>query len=305
MTASVSVRVQGSTANLGSGFDCVGIAVDRAIRVVARRTSARGPVQMVRHGALERLHVPPDQDLVYTGFARACQAAGSNPPSGLALEVTSDIPVARGLGSSAAAVVAGAVAARALLGLALDDAALAAVCADVEGHADNVAPSVWGGAMLVLKGADRPLLFTPLDVHPSLVLAFAIPDFEVATERARAVLPKEVPYRTAVVAAARSAALVQGLAHGDAALLTAGLDDVLHVPHRRALIRGYDAVVGAAQRAGAYGATLSGSGSTLVAVAPAAAAPAVERAMAEAWRAQGVAVDTFRLPRPAGRYEVA
>lgn len=305
MTASVSVRVQGSSANLGSGFDCVGVAVDRSIRVVARRREARGPVEMVRRGALEGLSIPPESDLVYVGFARACRAAGGEAPSGLTLEVTSDIPVARGLGSSAAAVVAGAVAARALLSLALDDAALAAVCADVEGHADNVAPSVWGGAMLVLKGSDRPYLFTPLEVHPSLVLAFAIPDFQVSTERARAVLPATVPHHTAVVAAGKSAALVQGLAHGDARLLAAGLDDVLHVPHRRALIRGYDDVVAAAHGAGAYGATLSGSGSTLVAVAPAAAAPAVEQAMARVWRAQGVKVETFRLARPAGRYEVS
>ncbi|HUL02354.1 MAG TPA: homoserine kinase [Gemmatimonadales bacterium] len=305
MTASVSVRVQGSTANLGSGFDCVGIAVDRAIRVVARRGDSPGPIQMVRRGALEGLDIPPDQDLVYVGFSRACKAAGSEAPQGLTLEVASDIPVARGLGSSAAAVVAGAVAARALLSLALDDAALASLCAEVEGHADNVAPSVWGGAMLVLKGDDRQILFTPLEVHPSLVLTFAIPDFQVSTERARAVLPANVPHRTAVVAAGKSAALVQGLARGDAALLAAGLDDVLHVPYRRALIRGYDDVVAAAKGAGAYGATLSGSGSTLVAVAPVDAAAAVERAMAHVWRALGVTVDTFRLPRPAGRYEVS
>jgi homoserine kinase len=305
MTASVSVRVQGSTANLGSGFDCVGIAVDRAIRVVARRGDARGPVQLVRRGALEGLDLAPEKDLLFIGFTSACRAAGSEPPTGLTLEVTSDIPVARGLGSSAAAVVAGAVAARALLSLALDDAALARVCAEVEGHADNVAPSVWGGAMLVLQGGDRKFLFTPLEVHPSLVLAFAIPDFQVSTERARAVLPKEVSHHTAVVAAAKSAALVQGLARGDAALLAAGLEDVLHVPHRRALIHGYDQVVAAAKGAGAHGATLSGSGSTLVAVAPVDAAAAVERAMGQVWRAQGVGVETFRLPRPAGRYEVS
>src|SRR5262245_60160994 len=130
MTASVSVRVQGSTANLGSGFDCVGIAVDRSIRVVARQRDARGPVQMVRRGALEGLDIPAEEDLLYVGFARACRAAGGEPPPGLSLEVTSDIPVARGLGSSAAAVVAGAVAARALLSLALDDAALATLCAE-------------------------------------------------------------------------------------------------------------------------------------------------------------------------------
>jgi homoserine kinase len=221
------------------------------------------------------------------------------------LEVESDIPVGRGLGSSAAAVVAGALAARALCGLDFADSALIALCGAVEGHADNVAASVLGGAVLVLAAADGKLLFTSLEVHPSLVLTFAVPDFTLSTERARSVLPGQVPHRTAVVAAARSAALVQGLARGDAHLLALGLDDVLHVPFRRALLRGYDEVTAAAVAAGAYGATLSGSGSTLVALGPAASAPAVEAAMAQAWRGRGVKVDTFRMARPAGGYEVA
>ena len=310
MSASVTVRVPGSTANLGSGFDCVGIAVDRWIRVAARRPVSAGeggPVRIERRGALAALAGPPEDDLLYRGFERACRAAGCEPPPGLALEATSDIPIGRGLGSSAAAVVAGAVTARALCDLDLDDAALAELCAAIEGHADNVAPSVWGGAVLVLQraGAAGGLLFTPLELHPSLVLVFAVPDFTLSTERARAVLPASVPHRTAVVAAARSAALVQGLARGDAGLLAAGLDDVLHVPHRRALVRGYDEVTAAARAAGAFGATLSGSGSTLVAVASAERAPAVEAAMAQAWRGIGVTVETFRVTRPVSGYEVA
>jgi homoserine kinase len=306
MSGSVSVRVQGSTANLGSGFDCVGIAVDRSIRLIARRRAGGGSVAVERHGALGGLAVPPEDDLLYLGFAAACRQAGAEPPAGLQLEATSDIPIARGLGSSAAAVVAGAVAARALCDLPLEDPALAALCAGIEGHADNVAPSLWGGAVLVLAGAgaDGELLCAPIAVHPSLVLTFAVPDFTVSTERARAVLPPSVAHRTAVVAAAKSAALVQGLARADAGLLAAGLDDVLHVPHRRALIRGFDEVTAAARAAGAFGATLSGSGSTLVAVAPAARATAVEAAMGDAWRAGGVTAETFQVPHPAGGYEV-
>ena len=305
MSTSVGVRVPGSTANLGSGFDCVGIAIDRSIRVVARRQTSDAPVRIVRGGALQGLTVPPEQDLLYLGFVGACRAAGREPPGGLVLEASSDIPIARGLGSSAAAVVAGAVAARALCDLGLEDAALAALCADVEGHADNVGPSVWGGAMLVLETAGGGRLFTPLEVHGSLVLIFAVPDFTLSTERARAVLPSTVPYRTAVTAAARSAALVHGLAHAHAGLLALGLDDVLHVPHRRTLIRGYDEVTAAARAAGAYGATLSGSGSTIVAVGTAACAPAVEAAMAQAWRPHRVAAATFHVARPAAGYEVA
>ena len=308
MNATVTVRVPGSTANLGSGFDCIGVAVNRWFSVAVRRDPALlAPVRITRGGALAALDTPPDRDLLYTGFHRACAAAGYEPPSGLVMEASSEIPVARGLGSSAAAVVAGAVAARAFCNLSLDDAALTAVCAAVEGHADNVAPTIHGGAILVIASPEspHPWVVSPLELHPSLALVFAIPDFMVATEQARAVLPKSVDYHTAVVAAARSAALVRGLASGDGALLHAGLEDVLHVPYRRTLIKGYDLVTGAALRAGAFGATLSGSGSTLVAIGPGAQAGGVEAAMARAWRTLGVTIETFRMTGPVGRYQVA
>jgi homoserine kinase len=163
----------------------------------------------------------------------------------------------------------------------------------------------YGAAPALLKTAGGELLFAPLEVHESLVLIFAIPDFTLSTERARSVLPATLPYRTGVTAAARSAALVHGLAHAHPGLLALGLDDVLHVPHRRALMRGYDDVTGAARAAGAYGATLSGSGSTIVALGSATSAPAIEAAMANAWKTHRVTASTFHMTRPAAGYEVA
>jgi len=312
MRASVTVRVPGSTSNLGAGFDCVGVAVGRWLRVTARtaRASAGPPVIVERRGSLRALDVPPEADLVYRGYVAACRRAGrpEDAPKPLMLTLESEIPVARGLGSSAAASVAGAVAANALLDLGLDQAALAAVCAELEGHADNVAPAIYGGATLVLPGAgpDRGgLVITPLTVHESLALVFAIPDFTVETKRARAVLPPMVPHAQAVAAAAKSAALVHGLAHADAPLLGAALDDVLHVPYRRSLVAGYDEVTGAAREAGAYGATLSGSGPTLVAIAPRERATAIADAMVRAWRARGITAESFHVGRPAGGYEAA
>jgi homoserine kinase len=305
MTTNVTVRVPGSTANLGSGFDCIGLAVDRWFRATVRRDDAlREPVRITRGGALAGLDIPPHKDLLYLGFQRACEAAGRETPRGIAMEASSELPIARGLGSSAAAVVAGAVAARALYDLPLDDLALVTLCAHIEGHADNVVASVSGGAVLVLRTPSGPWLYTPIEVHRSLALIFAVPDFMVSTERARAVLPPSVPHATAVVAVARSAALVQGLTSGDHALLEAGIEDVLHVPHRRSLVRGYDEVTAAARAAGAVGATLSGSGPTLVALGPVERAAAIETAMAAAWSAGGVTAQTFRMTRPVGRYEV-
>ncbi len=300
MRATVTVRVPGSTSNVGSGFDCVGVAVDRWLRVTARR--APGAAGIERRGTLQALDTPLARDLLYRGFTAACDRAGQQVPRDIAFLADSGIPVARGLGSSAAALVAGAVAATTLLSLQLDRAAIASLCAELEGHPDNVAPMVHGGATLAVSTPDG-LAVSPLVVHPSLALVFAIPDFSIETKRARAVLPTTLPFSQAVQAAARSAALVQGLAHGDRRLLAAGLDDVLHVPFRRSLVVGYDAVTSAARSAGAFGATLSGSGPTLVAIAPIDRSDAVAAAMARAWRECGVVAEGFCVTRPAGGYE--
>jgi len=304
MRTSVTVRVAGSTSNLGAGFDCLGVAVGRWLRVTARagRDAPGDTLAIERGGTLRTLDMAPAADLLYRGFAAACRRAGQQVPGGLALSADSDIPVARGLGSSAAATVAGAAAATALLELKLDAAALAELCSELEGHPDNVAPAVFGGANLVLRGPDG-LIVTPLPIHPSLALVFAVPDFTVETKRARAALPATLPHADAVRAAAKSAALVHGLAHADAHLLAAGLDDVLHVPFRRALVPGYDDVTSAARQAGAYGATLSGSGPTVVAVVASDRVRAVGDAMARAWGARGTAAETFHVARPAGGLE--
>jgi len=304
MRASVTVRVAGSTSNLGAGFDCVGVAIGRWLRLTARTApdAAGRLVTIVRGGTLGSLDTAPEADLLYRGFVAACRRARHEVPAGLVLTADSDIPVARGLGSSAAATVAGAAAAAGLLELKLDAPALAELASELEGHPDNVAPAVFGGANLVLRGPDG-LVVTSLPIHESLALVFAVPDFTVETKHARAALPATLPHADAVRAAAKSAALVHGLAHADERLLAAGLDDVLHVPFRRALVSGYDEVTSAARQAGAYGATLSGSGPTVVAVVAADGVRAVGDAMVRAWGARGIAAETFHAARPAGGFE--
>jgi homoserine kinase len=303
---SVLVTVPATSANLGAGFDCVGVAVERRLRLAAQISPEPGaPVELRYDGTLSGITVPVEHDLTYRGFAAVCERAGRVVPHGLVLHATSEIPVARGLGSSAAAVVAGAVAANVLLDLALDDHALVEVCTALEGHPDNVAPAIHGGAILAIHTAAGTCRIARLDVHESLRFAFAVPDFEVDTRRARAVLPDAVAHSDARAAAAASAALVQGLARADRTLLAIGLEGPLHVPYRRPLVRGFDSVVGAACVAGAFGATLSGSGSSIVAVTTAAAVHDVAAAMAAAWSQAGVNAATF-VSAPRGRgYEIS
>jgi len=300
MSTTVRVRVPASTSNLGAGFDCVGVAVDRWLNVTTTLDQRGHGINIERSGTLASLTIDVADDRLVSGFRAACQRGRREVPDGITFDATSTIPVGRGLGSSASATLAGALAANALLGLGLTDRAIALACADVEGHPDNVVPSLFGGARLALTGADGSLIIAPLQVHESLALVFAIPDFAVETRHARSVLPAELPHGTATRAAALGAALVQGLATANEGLLSAALDDVLHVPYRRTLVEGYDAVARAARRGGAFGATLSGSGSTLLAIAPAERADIVGAQMVAAWKTVKVHAESLVNPSTVG-----
>lgn len=284
------VRVPATSSNLGSGFDCVGIAVDRWL--VASVTVGGTGMSIRRYGTLSAVRVRADQDLFTRGFRAACAAGGAS-SVGATIEATSDIPVGCGLGSSAAAIVAGALLADQALELGLSRSRILELGTAIEGHPDNVAPAICGGAVLSVQ-TPRGLVASSLRVSPAIELLIAVPPFPNDTKAARAVLPGTLPHCDAVVAAGRAAALVQGLATGDGALLGAALDDVLHVPFRRARIPGYGAVVAAAQSAGAFGATLSGAGSAILAIAPRERSAAVGAAIIDAWRDIGIDADLIK-----------
>ena len=298
-----TVRVPASTSNLGGGFDCLGVAVDRWLTasVLVREDEKLPRVTMKRSAALASLAHAAEDDLVHVGYSLACKARRHPLPKNIEYEVSSTIPVARGLGASAAALVAGAFLARESLGLDLTREDIATICAEDEGHPDNAGPAVFGGAVLGINsddGTGRAYSFSPLRIHPDIALVFAVPELEIATADARAVLPRSLPFATAVAAVAKAAAIVEGLRTGDPQLLTYGLDDVVHVPFRRGLLPGYDAVVNAAVQAGAFGATLSGSGSTILAVAPTSTASRVGEAMQRAWKAIGKTADMIIGGKP-------
>ncbi len=310
MTGAVNtarVRVPATSANLGGGFDCIGIAVDRWLSASVEAghdlRSGDEAITISRGGTLASLALEPADDALYMGFVAACAAGGRAVPKRLAFVADSEIPVARGLGASSAALVAGARLADTALALGLGTPALAELCTHLEGHPDNVAPALFGGAMLAVPGSGsveaRHWAFASLPVHPSLAFVFVIPPYPVETAAARAILPREVTHEIAVRAAGKGASLVHGLATGDGELLKIALDDVLHVPYRRGLVPGLANLHEAACAAGAYGATLSGSGSTLVAIAPQEAAERVADAMRERWSAEGVTADAFVQRRPA------
>jgi homoserine kinase len=209
------------------------------------------------------------------------------------LIVTSGIPVGRGLGSSAASVVAGIALATAACGDTLDPDAALAEAVRLEGHPDNAAPALFGGLVSIAYAEHGVPRAMRLPLSPGVGFVFAAPDMEVSTERARAALPQHVPHSAAVRNLGRMAALLYGLANADATAIGIGFGDELHVPYRLPLIPDAKAALDAAYRAGAWGATISGSGSGLIAACAPGGESRVLDAMRDALTTTGRGADGF------------
>jgi homoserine kinase len=274
--------VPASTSNLGAGFDCIGLALDRYLDV---EFTPGGPDLIVeRRGTLADLEIPVDDDILLRTLReehrrRGVEAAGT-------LRATSSIPVARGLGSSAAAAVAGLALAAAALGNEWDDRAALGRVAALEGHPDNAAPAILGGLVAVATDANGALRAFRLPLAERIAFAYAAPAAVVSTKHARDALPQTVSHLTAVRALPRLAALLHGLATGDPELLRIGMSDDLHVPYRLPLIPRANQAMRAALDAGAWAVTISGSGSGLIAVCEPGREATIARAMADAFGAE-------------------
>jgi homoserine kinase len=276
------VRVPCSTSNLGSGFDTVGLALDRYLEV-AFLPDDSGVLEVRRSGTLSRLDGGDAPDLVAAMFTRRLQRRNVR-PSGV-LELSSEIPIARGLGSSAAAALAGYDLALAVLGEGRDDDGAFHAALRQEGHGDNAAPSLLGGLRAVARTADGPVVMD-LQLSERVGFAYAAPAAGVSTADARSILPAQVPHKVAAGSLGRVVALVRGLAEGDPELLRVGVKDELHVPHRLSLIPSVMSAISAGVDAGAWAVTMSGAGSGLIAMCDLDDADAVAAAMHKVFDAE-------------------
>lgn len=259
----LEVTVPASSANLGPGFDCLGLSV--GLELTVRATPADADVFVYRGDG--RVDEGTD-NLVHRGFRAACEAAGTTPPQ-VRLEADNPIPLARGLGSSSAALVAGALLGDAAVhgGLGLDG--VYQVTADLEGHPDNVAPALFGGLTVSARDDDR-WITKVLPWPPSWRLLFGVPAFEVRTEDARAALPTRVPRAEAVATAGRVSLWPLAVLRDEPELLRIASHDVTHEPYRLHLLPGFAAAQRELRDAGAWAAYLSGAGPTIGVVCSAA-----------------------------------
>ena len=274
------VSVPATTGNLGPGFDCLGAALSLYNRF-RFALSDRLEITATGEGAdqVER----DETNLVYQGIAKLYQHI-DRPIPAIALDIETLIPLSRGLGSSATAIVGGIVGANLLAGSPLSKLELLDLAIAMEGHPDNVAPAVLGGCQLMASNQSGDWEFCDLQWHDDLAIAVAIPAFELSTAKARQVLPKQVVMADAIFNASHLALLTHGIQTGKASWLRAGLQDRLHQPYRQDLIMGMPKVQAAAIAAGAYGMVISGAGPTLLSLAPQAEIASVAAAMQGAWQ---------------------
>lgn len=267
MLNTVKVRVPGTTANCGPGFDAIGIACT-IYNELELSVNNNEKLTIEIHGEGAQAIPTTERNIVWQAVKTVFQKVGYS-CQGVKIVMDNRIPLARGLGSSAAAIVGGLVAANAICENQLTDQHLLDLATGIEGHPDNVAPALFGGIALSAvetldKGIRRAhcLRFIP----PSLLkMVVAVPDFTLSTKASRQVLPQSVPLQDAVFNVSRTAILIGALCQGKLEYLRYALDDRLHQPYRKKLIPGMDAVFKAAMDNGALGVALSGAGPCLIA----------------------------------------
>jgi homoserine kinase len=278
----VTVDVPASSANLGPGYDCLALALEMRLRVSVLALDD-GPSELRVTGEGAGVIALDGSNRFLTALERGLANAGTAVPAGWRIEMANEIPLRRGLGSSAAATVAGILAAEGYAGADFGPAGRLALATELEGHADNAAAALLGGFVVVAGG--RAVRFDP---PPELRLVLFVPQAELATADMRAVLPQTVAHGDAAHNVAQAAMVVAAMATGDLPLLAATFEDRLHEPHRSHLFRPLRPFVRHAREAGAVGAALSGAGSSIIAFCDSDAAAA---AVATAWRSAASRLD--------------
>ena len=285
----ISVRVPATSANLGPGYDAVGLALSLSTRIALDWASH--PSVEARGTGAALIPRGPEHP-AYRAARFVAEIVGES-DAHFHLVQENDIPPTRGLGGSAAALVGGAVAANELFGGQIAAPDLLNIVCELDGHPDNAAPALLGGLVIgtLTSGSISAVRLEP----KNLKAVVAVPDFAVSTTAARRALPDSVPHSDAAFNVGRSGLLLGALATGDYELLRVAMQDRLHQPYRSHLIPGLEDVIEAALEHGAYGACLSGSGPTVLAFAPEARARDVAPAMQAAFGARGVTAASWAL----------
>ncbi len=260
MSTHITLKVPATTANLGSGYDCIGMALD-IWNTVTFTTDSSG-LEISGEGASE-LSGGKD-NLVYSAFSFLFKNLGIPIPE-IAISCHNKIPISRGLGSSSASIISGLLAANQLCDSRYNNEEILAMATEIEGHSDNVSAALFGGLQIVLKSTDS--IFTSTVPIPKMLSAVVfIPDQSIDTRDARSLLGKSVKRSDAVFNMSRVALLINGMSTGNLSLLKTATEDRLHQQAREKIFPAMKPIIKAALDSGALGAFLSGSGSAILAL---------------------------------------
>jgi homoserine kinase len=294
----VRVKVPASTANLGPGFDSLGMALN-LYAWIEMSFAEETKIHLIG----EQMNgVPADKsNMIYRVAQMVFDAAGERHPE-LEVAMYSDIPLTRGLGSSASAIIGALAGANALIGNKLSHDELFQIACKLEKHPDNVGASLFGGIVVAYWDGERAECIR-LEPDPRLEVLVAIPAFPLSTEKARHALPDQVPLRDAVFNLSHSSLLTAALATGNLDMIRHAMKDALHQPYRAALIPGMETILKEAANHGALGAALSGAGPTMLALVEAGNTQKeeLERFLLNTFRSHDIEAETMWLkPSPEG-----
>ena len=300
----VSVKVPATTANLGPGFDCMGMALPIYNTVTIEETVLPGTgieINVIAEDdtsdELSLEHIPMDENsIIYKAVELLYNSIGQT-PSELKITVHTQIPVARGLGSSASVIVGGLIAANELLGRPADEAALLSIATEVEGHPDNITPAIVGGLVLTSSEEDGSIVYRKLDWPQEWNLTLCVPEYELATDISRSVLPKEVPIQDAVFNAKRLAMFIQAIHTKDSALMKLALKDKLHQPYRMKLVPGLEKIIeNLKHEENVLGCVLSGAGPSILIISERNNLDKIRSIVRETWADLNVKAEIYTLP---------
>lgn len=295
----VSVKVPATTANIGPGFDCLGMALPIYNIITIEETVLPGTgieINVIaQSSAIDELsleHIPLDENsLVYKAVQLLYNSIGQS-PSELKINIHSSIPVARGLGSSASVIVGALVAANELLGNPADEVALLSIACELEGHPDNITPAIVGGLVISSQEEDGSVVYKKLDWPKEWMITVCVPDFELSTDIARSVLPKEVPLKDAVFNAQRLGMFIHAVHTKDKELMKLALKDKLHQPYRMKLVQGLDKIMdGLKHIDSVLGCVLSGAGSSILVISEKNDLDKIKNIVKETWADQNIKCD--------------
>lgn len=300
----VSVKVPATSANIGPGFDCLGLALPIYNTITIEETVLPGTgieINMMTEDeeAIDEMifdDIPRDENnIVYKAVEMLYNSIGQE-PSELKINIQSQIPITRGLGSSAAVIVGGLIAANKLLGSPADETALLSIATEVEGHPDNVAPAILGGFVLASQEDDGSIVYRKLNWPNEWDITVCIPDFELSTNIARSVLPENVPMQDAIFNAKHLAMLIEAVNTKDEKLMKTALHDKLHQPYREKLVPGMKEIMEAFKHEDdVLGCVLSGAGPTLLIISHKYDLDKIKSTVKEIWEPQSVKVDIRTL----------